>query len=92
VPAPPKSTAVALKSLGMRMREVRRARGLTQEQLAAELGMLAPNYARVEQGRQNVTIDTVVRVAQTLGVPLVELFRAPRTRVIPPGRPPKAGP
>jgi transcriptional regulator with XRE-family HTH domain len=76
----------------MRMREVRRARGLTQEQLAAELGMLAPNYARVEQGRQNVTIDTVVRVAQTLGVPLVELFRAPRTRVIPPGRPPKAGP
>jgi HTH-type transcriptional regulator/antitoxin HipB len=76
----------------MRMREVRRARGLTQEQLASELGMLAPNYARVEQGRQNVTVDTVVRVAQVLGVPLAELFRLPRTRSIPPGRPPKRGP
>jgi UDP-N-acetylglucosamine 1-carboxyvinyltransferase len=75
----------------MRMREVRRARGLTQEQLAAELGMLAPNYARVEQGRQNVTVDTVVRVAQVLGVPLSGLFRLPRTRLVPPGRPPKLG-
>ena len=76
----------------MRMREVRRSRGLTQEQLAAELRMLAPNYARVEQGRQNVTIDTVVRVAQALGVPLMELFRQPRARSISPGRPPKRGP
>ena len=75
----------------MRMREVRRLRGLTQEQLASELGMLAPNYARVEQGRQNVTVDTVVRVAQVLGVPLSDLFRLPRTRSIPPGRPSKLG-
>ena len=74
----------------MRMREVRRARGLTQEQLAAELGMLAPNYARVEQGRQNVTIDTVVRVAQALGVPLVELFQIPGTRPFRPGVPRRA--
>jgi transcriptional regulator with XRE-family HTH domain len=75
----------------MRMRELRRVRGLTQEQLASELDMLAPNYARVEQGRQNATVDTVVRVAQALEVSLAELFRLPRTRSIPPGRPPNVG-
>jgi hypothetical protein len=38
------------------------AGGLTQEQTAEQLGMLAANYARVEQGRANVTVDTLVRV------------------------------
>ena len=76
----------------MRMREVRRARGLTQEQLAAELGMLAPNYARVEQGRQNVTVDTVVRVAQVLGVPPFRPVSATAHARHSAGASPEAGP
>lgn len=51
--------------------------------------MQAPNYARIEQGRPNMTVGTLVRLARFLGVPLVELFRTPRVRVVRPGRPRK---
>ena len=73
--------------MGQRAAELRRARGLTQEALAEKLGMLAPNYARIEQGRQNVTLDTLVRVAKALAVPLADLFRSPKMAKPAPGRP-----
>jgi transcriptional regulator with XRE-family HTH domain len=62
---------------------------MTQETMAEALGMLAPNYARIEQGRANVTVDTLVRIGQALEVSLLELFRAPRSRKVKTGRPPK---
>jgi transcriptional regulator with XRE-family HTH domain len=80
-------TPTVLRELGLRIREVRRTKGLTQEQAAEALGMLAPNYARIEQGRANVTVDTLVRVANALGVPVGKLFTKPKARKAPPGRP-----
>ncbi|MCC6555979.1 MAG: helix-turn-helix transcriptional regulator, partial [Polyangiaceae bacterium] len=72
-------TAAVLRTLGKRIGELRRARGLTQEQAAERLGMLAPNFARIEQGRQNVTVDTLVRIATMLGEDVVvrDLFDPP---------------
>lgn len=75
----PASTRAAQKDLGRRVAELRRDRGHTQESIAEALGMLAPNYARIEQGRQNVTLDTIVRIAKVLDVGLPDLFRAPRS-------------
>jgi transcriptional regulator with XRE-family HTH domain len=82
-------TRAVLRELGLRIREVRRTQGLTQEQAAEHLGMLAPNYARVEQGRANVTVDTLVRVANALGVPVATLFRKPKAIKVATGRPAK---
>jgi transcriptional regulator with XRE-family HTH domain len=73
--------------LGLTIRELRRARGLTQEQLAERLNALTPNYARIEQGRQNVTVATLVPIARALDVSLEELFRSPRDRTRKHGRP-----
>lgn len=72
-------TAAILRNLGRRIGELRRERGLTQETAAEMLGMLAPNYARIEQGRQNVTVDTLVRITRMLGsdVTIAELFASP---------------
>jgi transcriptional regulator with XRE-family HTH domain len=74
------------------MRELRLRQELTQEGLAEKLGMLAPNYARIEQGRANVTLDTLVRIANALEVEVIALFERPRasSRVVKPGRPKKA--
>ena len=74
------------------MRELRLHRDLTQEAFAERLGMLAPNYARIEQGRSNVTLDTLVRIANALDIAPIELFRTPKksSRVVKPGRPKKA--
>lgn len=60
---------------------------MTQEAVAEALGSQAPNYARIEQGRQNVTVGTLVPIARLFGVGLDELFRVPRDRVVRPGRP-----
>jgi len=84
-----RETSAVQKDMGRRMRELRRERGLTQEAFAEKLGMLAPNYARIEQGRMNVTIDTIVRIANALGVAVAELFKRPTTRAARPGRPKK---
>jgi transcriptional regulator with XRE-family HTH domain len=82
-------TRGVLRDLGFRVGELRAGRRMTQEDAAEKLGMLAPNYARVEQGRANCTVDTLVRVANMLGVPMFELFTAPTSTRAKIGRPPR---
>ena len=84
------STESVQKDLGLRVRELRHLAGLTQEEGAVQLGMLTPNYARIEQGRMNVTIDTVVRLANMLGVSVADLFIKPKVKTVPKGRPKKS--
>ena len=87
MPKVAESTVTVQRNVGLRMSELRRARGMTQESCAERLGMLAPNYARIEQGRQNVTLDTLVRIARALDVRVAELFRASKRKRPAPGRP-----
>jgi transcriptional regulator with XRE-family HTH domain len=53
--------AVALKVLAYRTEH-----GLSQRDLAKQLGMTQPQLARLEAGEHNPTIDTLARLAQTL--------------------------
>jgi XRE family transcriptional regulator, regulator of sulfur utilization len=47
---------------------------LTQEQLA-EKADLAPAYiSRVEQGQENISVDSLARIALALDVELADLF------------------
>lgn len=63
------------------------AQGYTQAAFAAEVGMHLQNYARIEQGRLDIRVSTVFRVASCLGVPPHELFMAPTLKRAKPGRP-----
>lgn len=59
----------SLKStLGVRMREIRRSRGLTQEALAEQLEMTPRYLAGIERGERNLTLDSVDALAKQLGV------------------------
>ena len=40
--------------------------GLTQEQLAARVGISAAQIARIERGRQRTSLDTLLRIARAL--------------------------
>lgn len=75
--------------IGSRIQELRRAAGETQETVAERVNMLTPNYARLEQGRVNPTVETLLRVADALGVELAELFVPTEKRPTRPGRPRK---
>lgn len=83
-------TAVqAKRKLGLRVRELRRERGWTQEEAAAKLEIAVVNYAHVEQGRRLVRIDTVVNLANLFGVAIAELFAEPQDTIVRRGRPPR---
>jgi transcriptional regulator with XRE-family HTH domain len=77
------------RSLGLRVRELRRARGWTQQDAAERLKIAVPNYAHIEQGRRLVRIDTLVRLANLFEVTVADLFAEPRAKAVRPGRPRK---
>lgn len=68
-----------VRALAERVRTLRLARGLTQWAIA-ERGLSYKYYQRIESGRVNVTIRTLVRVARALGVSVQELFRSAAER------------
>lgn len=63
-----------LEALGSRVQELRKARGWSQQKLAAEAGLDRTYLGTVEQGRQNITIGAALRLADALEQPLTELI------------------
>ena len=55
--------------LGARLRQLRKAAGLTQAELARRTGIHRPNIARVEAGRHTPSLETLARLATAIGVP-----------------------
>ena len=77
-----------MRNVGRRIVELRRARGWTQEHTAERMQLDAVTLRRIEAGRHFVTLRTLVRLANALGVPTRALLddatlREPRR----PGRP-----
>src|SRR5262245_23643034 len=81
-----------IRDVGRRIGEVRSAGGLTQAELAERLDVALPYIARIEQGRQNITLRTLARIATALAVPARALFDPPTTPPPAPGRPRNAVP
>lgn len=64
------------RSLGARLREARRAAGISQEQLARAVNLSRPSIVNIEKGRQPVYVHSLIEVAKTLGVKLEALLPA----------------
>jgi transcriptional regulator with XRE-family HTH domain len=65
-----------LTFVAQRIKALRTARGLTQDSVAEALGIAAKNVQRLEAGRQNLTLKTLVSVADVLDVEPYELLTA----------------
>jgi transcriptional regulator with XRE-family HTH domain len=61
------------KQVGRRVRELRHARDLTQEQLGERAGLSYKFIGEVERGIGNPTLDTLASVAAALDVEVVDL-------------------
>lgn len=61
--------------LGLRIRELRRRAGLTQEQLAETLGIDQKHMSRIELGKSYPSLDRLFRIAETVNTPLPGLFK-----------------
>ncbi len=67
--------------LARNIRELRAARGLTQQQIAKLSGLPRATWANLESSGANPTLAVLHRVALALQVPLEELVAAPRADV-----------
>ncbi len=60
--------------LGKRIRELRKAKKLTQEDLAEKVGIRTPNISYFETGKFSPAIETLPKLADALGVEIYELY------------------
>ncbi|HYO67417.1 MAG TPA: helix-turn-helix transcriptional regulator [Archangium sp.] len=82
----PKAVA---RNVGRRVAELRGERGLTQEEFSAEVGVSLRYLQQVEAGRENLTIESLVKLANHLNTRVTALFEPAQTRVGMRGRPPR---
>jgi len=66
-------------AVGPRLRALRRRRGLTLAALAAATGISESTLSRLEGGGRRPTLELLLPLARTYGVPLDDLVGAPRT-------------
>lgn len=79
------------QQVGRKIAETRRQGGLTQQDLATEVNTSVQWISRVENGEENLTLATMVKLANALGVSVQELFDPPASdpTEVRRGRPPK---
>lgn len=70
-----------LTKIGALVRDARKHRGWTQTQLAEALSTSQSAVARIEQGRQNVSLELLARIGTALDTGLVQLGHAGPTHL-----------
>ncbi len=69
-------TDTYLMRIGSLIRDARRHKGMTQEELAKALQTSQSAVARIEQGQQNLTLETLARIGESLDSEFVSLGRS----------------
>ena len=62
------------KRFGKKVRELRIAKGLTQESLADRAGLHPTYIGGIERGERNLGFDNVIKIARALGEHPAKLF------------------
>ncbi len=64
-----------LKRLGQQIRDLRLEKSISQEELAAIAGVHRTYIGMVERGEKNITILTLARLSEALGVNLTKIIK-----------------
>lgn len=64
-----------INSIGRNLRELRQARGLSQDAMGAVIGIERSTLAGIETGRDYPSVPALIRIARALGVSLDDLCR-----------------
>lgn len=75
-PSPKHANAPALVALGEAIRALRKARGISQEELAHRSQVDRAYMSSIERGTQNPGIMTIIRIAEGMGTSTAEIFTA----------------
>lgn len=65
---------IVLKKLGERISDLRKKSGRSQTQFSYEMGWDKPNLRKIEKGKTNPTVKTLIKISDVLGISLSELM------------------
>ncbi|HRN28467.1 MAG TPA: helix-turn-helix transcriptional regulator [Terrimesophilobacter sp.] len=74
MPVAPDHELAELADFGRRLRELRRARGLSQEALAHAAGLDRSYVGGIERGERNVALNNIHRLARALEIEVRDFF------------------
>lgn len=57
------------------LRKMRKSKKVSQEVMAAALGITSRSYQRKEEGKQKVSLEDVLKIAEVLGVQVTIEFK-----------------
>ncbi|WP_370978995.1 helix-turn-helix domain-containing protein [Agaribacterium sp. ZY112] len=63
-----------LRALGANIRKIREDSGVSQELLANSSGIERSHMGKIERGTMNLTVNTLFKIADTLGVSVVDVL------------------
>lgn len=61
--------------VGARVRELRKEKGMSQEELAHAANLHPTYIGKLERGERNMSIESLEKATQALGITLEQLFR-----------------
>mgnify|MGYP002861762209 CR=1 FL=1 len=63
-----------IKTVGLRIREIRKFKKLSQEELACETGINCRTILRIENGHTIPTLETLVKISHALDCDITDFF------------------
>jgi UDP-N-acetylglucosamine 1-carboxyvinyltransferase len=73
------STSSYLKHVGRLIQQSRQGKGLTQAELAGELGTSQSAINRIEKGGQNISLEMIARISEVLEAEIIQINRSGKT-------------
>jgi DNA-binding XRE family transcriptional regulator len=62
-----------LVNIGVEIKEARVKKGLSQKELALQVGMKQPDISKIEDGKTNITLITLFSLAKVLGIEAIKI-------------------
>ena len=66
---------ILLSEIGLRIKELRTLKGMTQSELAILCNFEKASMSRIESGKTNVSVLTLLKISNALEVRISELFK-----------------
>jgi transcriptional regulator with XRE-family HTH domain len=60
--------------VGLKVREIRIIKGMTQNQLAESVGLDPSTLCKIERSKSNPSLSTLTKLAKALGVTIAQLL------------------
>ena len=62
------------KTFGQKVNAFRKSKSLSQENIAEKSGLNRPYISAIEQGKRNVSLEVIKKLAEALEIEIKELF------------------